>query len=85
MASADIRAARTVKPVRAARAPMSAGESARASNRPSSLAANRCFAAIKPDAIFMICSGPPPGVACTDPVVCAVRVVDMLPPLSVER
>ena len=44
MASALIRAARGVSPVRAASAVEVAGASASASNRPSSLAANRCFA-----------------------------------------
>ena len=58
MASALIRAAeRRVSPVRAASASSRRGESASASNRPSSLAANRCFAAMKPAAMRMIGSG----------------------------
>ena len=57
MASALIRAARGVSPVRSASASSVAGASASASNRPSSLAANRCFAAMKPAATVMIGSG----------------------------
>ena len=66
MASALIRAARTVSPVRAANASMVAGASARASKSPSSAATKRCFAAMKPDAIRITASGfgpSPPGSA----------------------
>ena len=57
MASALIRAVRRVRPVRAARPSRSTGPSPRASNRPSSLAANRCLLAMNPWAICMISVG----------------------------
>ena len=57
MASALIRAVRRVSPVRAARPSRSTGPSPRASNTPSSLAANRCLLAMKPCAISKMRSG----------------------------
>ncbi len=57
MASALIRVARAVSPVRAARPCRSVGPSPNASNKPSSLAAKRCLAAMNPDASCMIGSG----------------------------
>src|SRR5258706_12032503 len=52
-----MRVARAVRPQRAARASSGAGDSASASNTPSSLAANRAFAAMNPVAISKIGAG----------------------------